>query len=445
MRVTVIGSGYVGLVTGTCLADMGNAVVCQDIDPAKIAMLEGGGVPIYEPGLAELVKQNTAGGRLSFTTDLGKAIQDAEVVFIAVGTPPAEDGSADLKHVLNCARDIAKVLTRAMVVVVKSTVPIGTCDKVRDTINADLKARGAAFQVEVVSNPEFLKEGNAIEDFMRPDRIVVGVASEMGAQVMRKLYAPFTRNNHPVLVMDVRSSEMTKYASNIMLATRISMMNELASICDKVGADIMRVREGVGTDKRLGMSFLYAGVGYGGSCFPKDVQALAALARQVGVDPEILDAVERVNGHQKAKLAEHVIGHFGGQLAGKKVAVWGIAFKPKTDDIREAPALTIIEKLTQAGATIAAYDPEAMPNAKKLFEGRKDVTFVSDAYAAVEGADALCLVTEWGVFRSPDFERVKKAMRSHFIADGRNQYDPAEMIRLGFSYVGIGRPVPTSV
>lgn len=440
MRVTVIGTGYVGLVTGTCLADMGNHVVCHDIDPTKIAMLERGEIPIYEPGLAELVRENSTGKRLAFTTDLGRAVTDAEIVFIAVGTPPAEDGSADLKHVLSCATEVARVMRGPLIIVVKSTVPVGTCDQVHAAVARTLEERGVAHTFDIVSNPEFLKEGSAIEDFMRPDRIVIGVSSDKGAAAMRKLYAPFVRNNNPLLTMDVRSSEMTKYASNVMLAVRISMVNELATICEKVGADIMNVREGVGTDKRLGMSFLYAGVGYGGSCFPKDVQALARLAASVGVTPDVLDAVERVNVRQKAMLAERVIAHFGGSLTGKRIAVWGIAFKPKTDDIREASSLVIIDKLTQAGATVCAYDPEAMPNAQKLFAGRVDVTFASDAYAAVEGADALCLVTEWGVFRTPDFERIRALMRTLFVADGRNQYEPDEMKRLGFTYVGVGRP-----
>ncbi|MEZ0314450.1 MAG: UDP-glucose/GDP-mannose dehydrogenase family protein [Myxococcota bacterium] len=441
MRVTVIGTGYVGLVTGTCLADMGNDVACQDIDAAKIEKLERGEIPIYEPGLAELVTQNLRGKRLAFTTDLATALAGAEIVFIAVGTPPAEDGSADLKHVLGCARDVARVLRGAAVVVVKSTVPIGTCDLVRDAMNEILRERNAGFTCEVVSNPEFLKEGSAIEDFMRPDRIVVGVAGEEGAAVMRKLYAPFVRNKHPLIVMDVRSSEMTKYASNVMLAARISMMNELAAICERLGADIMSVRDGVGSDQRLGMAFLYAGVGYGGSCFPKDVQALARIARGVGVTPDVLDAVERVNARQKLLVAERVMAHFGGQLKDKRIALWGLAFKPKTDDMREAPSLVIIDALTRAGATIHAYDPEAMPNARKLLGGNPRVTFASDAYGAAEGADALCLVTEWGAFRAPDFERIRASMRQPFIVDGRNQYEPQEMQRLGFTYVGVGRAV----
>ncbi len=439
MRVTVIGTGYVGLVTGTCLADMGNDVVCQDIDPAKIEKLTRGEIPIYEPGLSELVMQNLRGRRLTFTTDLTAALRDTEVVFIAVGTPPAEDGSADLKHVLGCARDVAGGLQSAALVVVKSTVPIGTCDRVRDTVNDILRERRAGFTCDVVSNPEFLKEGSAIEDFMRPDRIIVGAASEDGAATMRRLYAPFVRNKHPLIVMDVRSSEMTKYASNVMLAARISMMNELASICERVGADIMSVRDGVGSDQRLGMSFLYAGVGYGGSCFPKDVQALARIARDVGVAPDVLDAVERVNARQKLLVAERVISHFGGNLSDKRIALWGLAFKPKTDDMREAPSLVIIEALTKAGASVRAFDPEAMPNAEKLLGHNPRVTFAPDAYSALEGADALCLVTEWGMFRTPDFGRMRASMRTPFIVDGRNQYEPGEMQRAGFTYVGVGR------
>ena len=439
MRITVIGTGYVGLVTGTCLADMGNDVVCHDIDPDKIEKLTHGVIPIYEPGLSEMVTTNVRGKRLTFTTELTSAVQDAEIIFIAVGTPPAEDGSADLKHVLGCARDIARLLPKPTVVVVKSTVPIGTCDQVRETMVGILRERQAGFEVDVVSNPEFLKEGTAIEDFMRPDRIVVGTSGDVGAAAMRKLYAPFVRNRHPLLVMDVRSSEMTKYAANVMLAARISMMNEIAAICEKVGADIMNVREGVGTDKRMGMSFLYAGVGYGGSCFPKDVRALARIARDVGVQPAVLDAVEQVNDRQKLLVADRVLAHFSGQVSGRRIALWGIAFKPKTDDIREAPSLTIIDKLTAAGATICAYDPEAMPNARRHLAANPRVTFAGDAYGAVAGADALCLVTEWGVFRTPDFERVRAAMKTPFIVDGRNQYEPEEMQRLGFTYVGVGR------
>lgn len=440
MRISVVGTGYVGLVTGTCLADMGNTVTCHDIDEDKITRLQRGQIPIYEPGLTELVQSNLAGGRLHFTTDLSRALHESEVCFIAVGTPPAEDGSADLRHVLAVAGAIAKAMQGPLVVAVKSTVPVGTCDKVRELIALTLSERGVAHDFDVVSNPEFLKEGMAVEDFMRPDRIVLGAGSERGAEVMRRLYKPFIRNGHPFLVMDVRSSEMTKYASNVMLATRISLINELARICEGVGADVAAVRQGMGADKRIGMAFLYAGLGYGGSCFPKDVQALARLAREHVVDAKILDAVEHVNARQKALLAERITQHFGGAVHGKRIALWGIAFKPKTDDIREAPALTIISELTRQGAEVVAYDPEAMANARRHFDGNARLSFAQDHYAALEGAHALALVTEWGLFRNPDFERMRALLAEPVIFDGRNQYEPSEMKRYGFTYYCIGRP-----
>lgn len=441
MKLTVVGTGYVGLVTGTCLADMGHDVLCHDVDEGKIRKLnDQHEIPIYEPGLEELVQRNSAAGRLHFTTDFSKALQEREVVFIAVGTPPSEDGSADLKHVLAVARAIGETLQPAqhVTVVVKSTVPVGTCDRVRQAINEVLESRAIDASFDVASNPEFLKEGMAVDDFMRPDRIVVGTSSERAADVMRRLYVDFVRNGHPLLVMDVRSSEMTKYASNVMLAARISLVNEFASICESVGADILSVRKGMGADGRIGMSFLYAGVGYGGSCFPKDVKALAQLAREHSVPSTILDAVEEVNGRQKRLLAERIISHFGGDLKHKRIALWGIAFKPRTDDIREAPALTIAEILKEAGAEVVAFDPEAMDNVRAMHPDA--VELANDMYGCAEGADALALITEWGEFRNPDFGKLGALMRSKVIFDGRNQYDPGDVKKAGFSYFGIGRP-----
>lgn len=441
MQLTIVGTGYVGLVTGTCLSDMGHHVTCHDVDERKIALLrDEHKIPIYEPSLEELVVRNSKAGRLEFTTDFAKATQHAEVVFIAVGTPPQEDGSADLKHVLAVAENIGNALRPAqhITVVVKSTVPVGTCDKVRDVVSHVIDKRGVDASFDVVSNPEFLKEGVAVADFMRPDRIVVGVESESAGEIMKKIYIDFTRNGHPLLIMDVRSSEMTKYAANVMLATRISLVNEFAAICEKVGADILSVRKGMGTDSRIGMSFLYAGVGYGGSCFPKDVKALAQLARDHETPASILDAVENVNARQKQVLAEKINAHFGGDLNGKRIALWGIAFKPRTDDIREAPSIAIAESLKAAGAEVVAFDPEAMGNVKQHHAGL--MKLADEMYQAVEGADALALVTEWGEFRNPDFARLKSLMNKAVVFDGRNQYDPSELRRLGFTYYGIGRP-----
>ena len=440
MRITVIGTGYVGLVTGTCLADMGNEVTCQDIDAAKIDKLSRGETPIYEPGLAELVVRNHKAGRLRFTTRLEDALAHAEICFIAVGTPPDEDGSADRRHVFSVAKAIADYQERSLTVVVKSTVPVGTCDQVKDVMRQRLAERGAPFEIEVVSNPEFLKEGKAIEDFMRPDRIVVGVASAAAGEEMKRLYEPFVQNGHPLLIMDVHSSEMTKYAANVMLATRISLMNELALVCERVGADIVEVRRGIGTDKRIGTSFLYAGAGFGGSCFPKDVKALSRMAVEADCPADILDAVDRVNRYQKMLLANRILKHFGGNAQGKRVGIWGLAFKPMTDDIREAPALVIIKRLVEAGATVRAYDPEAMPNARALLAGTPHFELVDNPYDAAEGAHALALVTEWGVFRSLDFVRVKDLMAAPILFDGRNQYPRHTMRDLGFTYHCIGRP-----
>lgn len=438
MKIAVLGSGYVGLVTGTCLAEMGNDVICHDIDLAKIEGLRRGELPIYEPGLRDLVTRNQT--RLSFTTDLPLALHGVEVCFIAVGTPPHEDGSADLQQVLQVAEDIARHMQAPLLVAVKSTVPVGTCEKVKARMGAVLGARGATLAYDVVSNPEFLKEGAAIADFMRPDRVVVGASNAQSADVMRQLYAPFVRNGHRVLILDVRSSEMTKYAANVMLATRISLMNQLALICSQVGADIMAVREGMGLDERIGMHFLYPGIGFGGSCFPKDVRALSRMALEADCPADILEAVERVNRYQKVWLANRIIAHFGGSVQGRHIAVWGLAFKPETDDIREASSIAIIKRLTEAGATVCAYDPEAMGNARAFLATNPRVSFAPDLYAAVVDADAIALATEWRCFRSPDFARIRAALKTPLFFDGRNQYNPIDMQDRGFTYVCVGRP-----
>jgi UDPglucose 6-dehydrogenase len=439
MRIAVIGTGYVGLVTGTCLAESGNDVICMDIDERKIGMLNSGQVPIYEPGLEELIKRNVEHGRLSFTTDLAVAVKRSDIIFIAVGTPPGEDGSADLKYVLDAARSIGRHMNGYKIVVNKSTVPVGTGDKVRMAVESRTKHR-----FDVVSNPEFLKEGAAIEDFMKPDRVVVGADSPKAAAIMQELYAPFVRTGKPVLVMDIRSSEMTKYASNALLATKISFINELANICGDLGADIDSVRKGMGYDKRIGFEFLFPGVGYGGSCFPKDVKALARTAKEHGIDAKVLKAVEAVNDRQKHVLSERIIGHFrskgrGGKapLAGRTIAVWGLAFKPRTDDMREAPSIVIIKQLLKAGAQVRAHDPAAMGEAEKVFKGR--VLLTEDGYEALQGADALALVTEWNEFRTPDIARMKKLMRSPVVFDGRNILNHEELKKHGFTYYGIGR------
>ena len=440
MRVTVFGTGYVGLVTGTCLAEVGHQVTCVDIDEAKIAGLRQGRIPIYEPGLEPMVLENHAAGRLDFSTDAAAAIADAELLFIAVGTPPDEDGSADLRHVLAVARTIGRTLTQPAVVVNKSTVPVGTADRVRETIAAELAARGLALAVEVVSNPEFLKEGAAVNDCMRPDRIVIGSRSPQAVELMKRLYAPFNRSHERVVVMDERSAELTKYAANAMLATKISFMNEMANIAERVGADIEMVRLGIGSDPRIGYHFIYPGAGYGGSCFPKDVQALERTARQHGYQARILDAVEAVNAAQKSRLFELVTRHYGGKaLAGKTFAVWGLAFKPNTDDMREAPSRTLLAQLWAAGAKVRAYDPEAMEEARRLFGERPDLVLCERQQQALEGADALILVTEWKTFWNPDFAALKAALADAVVFDGRNIYEPAEAEAAGLAYYGIGR------
>jgi UDPglucose 6-dehydrogenase len=439
MKVTIFGTGYVGLVTGACLAEMGNHVVCVDIDAGKVARLKKGEIPIYEPGLEAIVKRNHASGQLDFTTDPAPAIDHGQVVFIAVGTPPDEDGSADLKYVLSVARTIGQHMDRYTVVVNKSTVPVGTADRVRDAIAAELASRGASVEFDVVSNPEFLKEGDAVEDCLRPDRIIIGSSSERAVNVLRKLYAPFNRNHERTVVMDERSAELTKYAANAMLATKISFMNEIANIAERVGADVELVRQGIGSDPRIGYHFIYPGAGYGGSCFPKDVQALERTARGVGYDARLLSAVEAVNHAQKTKLFDLISHHFDGQLAGKTIALWGLAFKPNTDDMREASSRNLMEALWAAGAKVRAFDPEAREETHRIYGDREDLLLCEGAYQALESADVLAIVTEWKAFRSPDFARVRTMLESPAIFDGRNLYDPALVEEAGLAYYGIGR------
>ncbi|MFL5272695.1 MAG: UDP-glucose dehydrogenase family protein [Anaeromyxobacteraceae bacterium] len=432
MKIAVIGTGYVGLVTGTCLAESGNDVSCVDVDAAKVATLQAGGIPIYEPGLEELVRRNVREQRLAFTTSVADAVRDVEIAFIAVGTPPGEAGSADLSYVLGAAEDIGRHLTRYAVIVNKSTVPVGSSEAVAEAVK---KVARAPF--DVVSNPEFLKEGSAIDDFMRPDRVVVGVTSERARAVMADLYAPFVRTEQPILFMDPRSAELTKYAANAMLATRISFMNDVAALCDRLGCDVDQVRRGMGSDRRIGYSFLFPGVGFGGSCFPKDVRAVMTMARQLGLDFDLLRAVERVNERQKRLLFDKALKHFGGSLAGKRVAVWGLAFKPKTDDMREAPSLTLVQLLAGAGAEVTAHDPVSADVARRSLGPQ--IRLAEEPYAAAEGADALFLVTEWNEFRTPDLERLRRTMRGNALFDGRNVWDPAKARAAGFSYYGVGR------
>ena len=441
MRVCIFGTGYVGLVTGTCLAEVGHDVVCVDIDQAKVDGLNRGIIPIYEPGLEPMVKANHAAGRLRFTTDAGSGIAHGDVLFIAVGTPPDEDGSADLQYVLAVARTIGRHLARPAVVVDKSTVPVGTADKVRAAIADELAQRGAAIAFDVVSNPEFLKEGAAVEDCMRPDRIVLGADNPAAVEKLKRLYAPFNRNHDRIVAMDVRSAELTKYAANAMLATKISFMNEIANIAEQVGADVEMVRKGIGSDPRIGWHFIYPGAGYGGSCFPKDVQALARTAQQHGVEPRLLAAVEGVNEAQKAHLFELMVRHYGGEAAlrGKTVALWGLAFKPNTDDMREASSRRLLEQLWEGGARVRAYDPEAMDEARRIFGERADLCLCGSAGEALQGADALVVITEWKQFRSPDFVRLQATLADAVVFDGRNLYEPAEVEAAGLAYYGIGR------
>ncbi len=437
MQITVIGTGYVGLVSGTCLAEVGNDVLCVDIDAAKIALLESGGIPIFEPGLADMVAKNRAAGRLSFTTDIAAALSHASVVFIAVGTPPGEDGSADLQYVLAAARSIGSHLDGYKVIVDKSTVPVGTADRVRAAIAEALARRAVSVDFSVVSNPEFLKEGAAIEDFMRPDRIVVGADDPRAVELMRQLYAPFQRSHERLVVMDVRSAELTKYAANAMLATRISFMNELANLAEKLGADIELVRAGIGADPRIGYQFLYAGCGYGGSCFPKDVRALIKTAHDAGQELQLLTAVEAANEAQKRVLPEKIVKRFGADLSGRRFALWGLAFKPNTDDMREAPSLVLIEDLLARGAAVCAFDPVAMSEARRLLGDR--VSFADTPLSALAGADALLVVTEWKEFRSPDFAAIKSRLKQPVIFDGRNLYDPVHLAGAGIECHAIGR------
>ena len=440
MKITVIGTGYVGLVTGACLADVGNLVLCMDIDAKKIETLQSGGIPIYEPGLKEMVASNVAAGRLRFTTDVSVGVAFGDIQIIAVGTPPGEDGSADLQYVVAAARNVGRLMTAPKIVMDKSTVPVGTADKVRAAIADELKKRGADVKFSVVSNPEFLKEGAAVEDFMRPDRIIIGADNDEAIEAMRKLYAPFQRNHDRIMVMDVRSAELTKYAANAMLATRISFMNELALLAELLGADIESVRRGMGSDPRIGYHFLYPGIGYGGSCFPKDVQALQRTATAAGMNLKLLDAVERVNYAQKHVLTNKIVKRFGEDLAGKTIALWGLAFKPNTDDMREAPSLVLIEDLVKRGAKVVAFDPVALKEAKYLLGNNASVTFAVGAMEALAGVDALAIVTEWKTFRAPDFAAMKSALKSPVIFDGRNLYEPETMREQGFEYYPIGRP-----
>ena len=439
MRVCIFGTGYVGLVTGACLAEVGHDVVCVDVDAAKVEGLNNGIVPIYEPGLAPMVEANRAAGRLKFTTDAAVAIAHGDIVFIAVGTPPDEDGSADLQYVLAVARTIGRHIERPTVVVGKSTVPVGTADKVREAIAAELQARGAQLAFDVVSNPEFLKEGAAVEDCMRPDRIVIGADNPAAVEKLRRLYAPFNRNHDRIVTMDVRSAELTKYAANAMLATKISFMNEMANIAERVGADIEQVRHGIGSDPRIGWYFIYPGAGYGGSCFPKDVQALSRTAQQHGYAARLLDSVEAVNDAQKGHLFELIRRHYDGDVRGRTFAVWGLAFKPNTDDMREASSRRLLAQLWEAGAKVRAYDPEARNEAHRIFGERDDLVLCESAGDALQGADALVVVTEWKQFRSPDFARLKNALTDAAVFDGRNLYDPAEVEAAGLAYYGIGR------
>ena len=437
MKISIVGSGYVGLVTGTCFSEVGIDVSCVDVDAKKIEGLKNGIVPIYEPGLEVMIRRNAGKGRLHFTTDLASTLEGCEVIFIAVGTPPGEDGSADLQYVLQVAREIGRNMNDYQLVVTKSTVPVGTGEKVRAAVREELEKRGASIEFDIASNPEFLKEGAAIEDFLKPDRIVIGLESARAEKIMQKLYKPFTLNGHPLIFMDILSAEMTKYAANAMLATRISFMNEVANLCEIVGANVDMVRKGIGSDPRIGSKFIYPGVGYGGSCFPKDVKALIRTAEEYQYEMGLLKAVEAVNDRQKQVLYHKVYRHFKGDLKGKHIAIWGLSFKPQTDDMREAPSRVLIDLFLNAGCRITAYDPVAMEEAGKLLG--EAVTLVDDQYSALRGADCLLLVTEWKEFRIPDLGRMKSLMQSALIFDGRNIYDRAELEAAGFTYFAIGR------
>jgi UDPglucose 6-dehydrogenase len=442
MKITVIGTGYVGLVSGACLAEMGNHVLCLDVDPEKIKMLDQGEMPIYEQGLKELVLRNAEAGRLQFTTDIKRSVHHGTLQFIAVGTPQGEDGSADLQYVLEAARNIGREMSDFKLIIDKSTVPVGTADKVEATVLSELNKRGVSLDFSVASNPEFLKEGSAVADFMRPDRIVLGTSDEKAKLLLRAIYQPFVRNHDRILIMDRRSAELTKYAANAMLATRISFMNELSRLSEKLGADIELVRQGLGSDPRIGFHFLYAGCGYGGSCFPKDVKALGQTAKEAGMSLQLLEAVESVNETQKTVLGQKIVKVFGESLVGKVFCVWGLAFKPSTDDVREAPSFVVIKELLRRGAQVRAYDPVAMLEARKHLGPHSNLSYCDSAYQAAENADALIIVTEWKEFRTPDFEQLKGKMNGKLIFDGRNLYEPALPLSFGFSYYPIGRPQP---
>jgi len=439
MKVTIYGSGYVGLVTGACLAQVGNDVLCVDIDPNKIEMLKRGESPIFEPGLTDMLRSNQEAGRLNFTLDPAEGVAHGLFQFIAVGTPPDEDGSADLQHVLAVARSIGEHLDEYRVIINKSTVPVGTADRVKAQVQEMLDQRGTPIEFDVVSNPEFLKEGAAIDDFMRPDRVVIGTDNPRTTELLRALYTPFNRNHERILDMDIRSAELTKYAANSLLATKISFMNELSNIAEKLGADIEQVRIGIGSDPRIGYQFIYPGAGYGGSCFPKDVRALERTALQNDYTPELLHAVEAVNFRQKRRLFEKISSHYGGDLKGKTIALWGLAFKPNTDDMREASSRVLMEALWEAGAQVRAYDPEARDETARIYGERNDMALCESADEALQGADALVVVTEWNMFRSPDFDQIRNALSSPVIFDGRNLYDPDFLVKQGFTYYSIGR------
>ncbi|HNQ62629.1 MAG TPA: UDP-glucose/GDP-mannose dehydrogenase family protein [Syntrophorhabdaceae bacterium] len=440
MRISIVGVGYVGLVTGVCFAETGNDVICIDIDENKIENLKKGIIPIYEPHLEELVKNNLKEGRLHFTTQIKDAVDHGLIVFICVNTPQDEDGSADLQYVKQVAEDIGRHIEKYRIVVVKSTVPVGTCEMVRDTIAQKLSERGVDIPFDIASNPEFLKEGVAVDDCMKPERVVVGVEHSRVEEIMRELYAPFTRTGAPFLVMDVRSSEMTKYTANSMLATRISFMNQIATICERLGADVMMVMRGIGSDSRIGPKFLFPGVGFGGSCFPKDVRALIKTAQEYGYNPSILEQVMQINEKQRAAFTERIEAYYNNDIKGKTFAVWGLAFKPNTDDMREAPSVYIVDRLTKGGAFCNLFDPKAMGVASKILEGNNNIRFGNNQYEVLKDVDGLILVTEWLSFREPDFERMKTLMKEHIIFDGRNQYNPKSMARHGFKYICIGRP-----
>jgi UDPglucose 6-dehydrogenase len=437
MRIAVVGSGYVGLVTGACFAESGVNVTCVDMDSDKIHQLKNGTIPIYEPGLESMVRSNVEKKRLSFSIDIKDGIEGSEVIFIAVGTPPGEDGSADLKHVLTVAKEIGRIIKEYIVVVTKSTVPVGTSEKIRNTIKAELEKRNVNVPFDMASNPEFLKEGAAVDDFLKPERIVIGIDNERTRDIMNRLYMPFVLNNHPILFMDIASAEITKYAANAMLATRISFINEIANLCDILGADINNVRKGIGSDSRIGSKFIYPGTGYGGSCFPKDVKAIIRTAKDNGYELNVIEAVEKANEYQKNVIFNKITRFFDDDLENKVIGIWGLSFKPKTDDIREASSIILIEKLLNAGAKIKAYDPAAINETKKLLGDR--IEYASDPYEALVKADALALMTEWSEFHLPDFNRMSELMKRKAIFDGRNIYDPAQLRKLGFTYFGIGR------